>query len=125
MTDTPEPSPATPALVYKASNKHCEPMTAQRTGTKCPRWAAKHAQDLLKTSVPIGGQRMNVRHGLAFVAQDTADGTWHGYPEAWDKIPQKLTDQWISEGRLKRRDRKRWWAEQQVCVAWKELEDAE
>ena len=89
---------ATPALTYRASEKHCEPLTAQKPGTKCPRWSATRAQELLDQSEPMGEKRIATYQGLAFVAQYGNDGTWHGYPEAWDKIDGAVRRRWLAEG---------------------------
>jgi len=63
---------------YHPSPKHCEHLTAQKPGTKCPRWSAIRAQELLDQSEAMGDKRVATRHGIAFVAQPTGDGTWHG-----------------------------------------------
>ena len=122
MTDTPTPAPA---LVYRASNKHCEPLTAQKPGTKCPRWGEDRAQELLNESVEMGAKRVATRCGLAFVAQDTNDGTWHGYPEPWDKIDAAIRVRWLAEGRIKRRHLRQWASHEDIRNAWKELDDGE
>jgi hypothetical protein len=112
-------------LIYRPSNKHCEPLTAAKPGTKCPRWSVAIAQELLDTSEPMGEKRVNTRHGLAFVAQTDNNGTWHGYPEAWDKIDRKLVSKWRKEGRVTGSHLHRWRDLKAVRAAWKELEDAE
>ena len=33
--------------IYEASPRHCEPITAQNPGVKCPKWSAAVAQELL------------------------------------------------------------------------------
>jgi hypothetical protein len=116
---------ATPALTYRASEKHCEPLTAQKPGTKCPRWSATRAQELLDQSEPMGEKRIATYQGLAFVAQYGNDGTWHGYPEAWDKIDGAVRRRWLAEGRIQRRDLRRWGSRDDVRNAWKEPNDAE
>ena len=117
--------PDADALVYSPSNKHCEPLTAQKPGTKCPRWSAARAQELLDDSVIMGVKRVATRHGLAFVAQRTGDGTWHGYPEAWDKIDAEIRTSWLTENRIKRRELRQWATREDIRKAWKELEDGE
>ncbi len=122
MTDSPTPAPA---LVYRKSNKHCEPVTAQKPGTKCPLWSEARAQDLLNESVEMGAKRVATRNGLAFVAQDTNDGSWHGYPESWDKIDAAIQTRWLDEGRIKRRHLRQWFSREDIRNAWRELSDAE
>lgn len=116
---------AAPALLYRPSEKHCEPLTAQKPGTKCPRWSAARAQELLDQSERMGDKRVATRHGLAFVAQYGNDGTWHGYPESWDKIEGAIRAQWLAAGRIRRRDLRQWASRDDIHNAWKELNDAE
>jgi hypothetical protein len=54
------------------------------------------------------GKRYATARGIAFVAQDTADGTWHGYPEPWNKVPPALKDKWLGEGKMTARDLRRY-----------------
>jgi hypothetical protein len=113
------------ALIYRPSNKHCEPLTAQKPGTKCPRWGATRAQELLDQSEVMGQKRVATRHGLAFVAQMSGNGTWHGYPESWDRIDAPILAQWLAERRIRRRDLRQWASQELIRNAWRELEDAE
>jgi hypothetical protein len=117
--------PDADALIYRTSGKHCAPMTAQKPGTKCPRWSEARAQELLNASEIMDGKRVASRHGLAFVAQYSNDGTWHGYPEAWDKVDPAIRARWLAENRIKRRDLRQWSTREDIRSAWKELEDAE
>jgi hypothetical protein len=107
-------------LIYRPSPKHCEPITAARPGTKCPAWTRDVAQELLDGSVSDGDKRFNTREGLAFVAQSTGDGTWHGYPEAWDQVPERIRRAWLDEGRVRSRDLRRWARLRDVRMAWNE-----
>lgn len=119
-------NPVSPSgLTYKASGKHCEPITAQKPGTKCPAWSAPLAQRLLDMSEPMGDKRVATCRGLAFVAQLThPDGdVWHGYPESWDKIPSEIKKRWKDAGWISGRDLKRWKTRQDVASAWREFRD--
>jgi hypothetical protein len=106
---------------YEASSKHREPITAQKPGTKCPTWSAPMAQALLDHSEEMGQKRVATAQGIAFVAQRTHPGdrnVWHGYPEAWDKISVQIKSRWLSEGRITRRDLRRWKTREAVRLAW-------
>jgi hypothetical protein len=46
------------------------------------------------------GKRYATARGIAFVAQETGDSTWHGYPEPWNKVPSDLKDKWLDEGKV-------------------------
>jgi hypothetical protein len=111
-------------LVYKPSAKHCEPLTAQKPGTKCPRWSVKIAQRLLDLSEPMGDKRVATCEGVAFVAQMTDESKWHGYPEAWDKIDVNIVARWKKQGLVKKKDLNRWATEDDLRTMWKELQDA-
>jgi hypothetical protein len=56
--------------------------------------------------------------GIAFVAQDSADGTWHGYPEPWNKIPAALKDKWLTERKMTVRDLRRYSDFPKDNIAW-------
>src|SRR5437870_11205025 len=108
-TSANSPPPSGPR--YEASNKHCEPITAQKPGTKCPVWSAPMAQDLLDRSEPMGQKRVATERGIAFVAQRTHPdyrNVWHGYPEAWDQIDVDIKRRWLSQGLVSNRDLRRW-----------------
>ena len=46
------------------------------------------------------GKRWATMRGIAFAAQETHDGTWHGYPEPWNKVPADLKDRWLDEDKV-------------------------
>jgi hypothetical protein len=81
------------------------------------------AQALLDNSELMGQKRVATAQGIAFVAQRTYPGdrnVWHGYPEAWDKISVEIKGRWLSEGRITRRDLRRWNTREAVQLAWAE-----
>ena len=94
--------------IYKASPRHCEPITAQSPGLKCPQWSASIAQEILNSAEPVGNTLQATRDGVGFVArktQTTDDGVvWHGYPEAWDRMDFELKKRWKAEGLIKGKD---------------------
>ncbi len=112
--------PCDPAMRYEPSPKHCEPITAEKPGTKCPRWSAAAAQELLDASEEMDDKRVATRNDLAFVAQRTGGDVWHGYPEAWDKIDGPIKQKWLDEGLVDRRALRRWRTRDHVASAWKE-----
>ena len=91
---------------YQPSPKHCEPVTAQRPGLKCPDWSRGIARDLLSESIVWGEKRVATRNGIAFVAQLTRPSAdaWHGYPESWDNIDWVIKQRWLAERRIRRQD---------------------
>ena len=60
------------------------------------RWPRTVAQRLLINSVLHNGKRYAAERGLAFCAQETSGGTWHGYPILWKKVPFKVRNQLIN-----------------------------
>ena len=116
-------------LRYRGSIKHKHRPERGRKGTYCPEWTHttpeggygsdpfKHdwektlAQTLLAGSEPDpdgSGKRYATMKGIAFVAQATADDTWHGYPEPWQKVPSALKDRWLTEGKVTTSDLKKY-----------------
>ena len=104
--------------IYEPSPRHCEPITAQNPGVKCPKMSVKIAQELLDKAQPVGEKLQATCEGVGFVAQRTRiteEGeVWHGYPEAWDKMNTKLKKQWLESGLITRRDLRGYRTRQQV-----------
>lgn len=90
------------ARKYEPSERHCEPISAQNPGVKCPKWSIAIAQALLDEAEPVGDKLQETRDGVGFVAQKTRETPqyeiWHGYPEAWDKMDIRLKRKWREEG---------------------------
>ena len=114
---------------YRGSSKHKNRPAHGRKGTLCPEWTHatvgsgygndpfSHdwektlAHDMFAQSEPDpdgSDKRYTTMNGIAFVAQPTGDGTWHGYPEPWNKVPADLKDKWQDEGRVTTRFLKRY-----------------
>lgn len=114
---------------YRGSLKHKNRPAPGRKGTICPEWThhtigggfegdpfghpwqdtAAHTMFEESDLDPDGsGKRYATRNGIAFVAQETKDGTWHGYPEPWNKIPAALKDRWLDAGKVTPRDLRRY-----------------
>ena len=108
--------------IYQASPRHCEPITAQNPGVKCPDWSAAIAQKLLDAAEPVGNTLQTTWKGVGFVARKTrttAEGeVWHGYPEAWDKMDLELKKRWRAQGRIRRRDLRAYATRRQVRDAF-------
>lgn len=111
--------------VYRPSPKHCEPITAEKPGTKCPAWSVPIAQQLLDESVQAGGKRVATRDGVAFVARVTnpEQDVWHGYPEAWDQIDMATKLSWQREGKVTKRQLRRWATRDQIGKLWRDDND--
>lgn len=94
--------------IYEASERHCEPITAQNPGVKCPKWSVEVAQELLDSAFPVGRRLQATHGGVGFVGMRTRTSgdveIWHGYPEAWDKMDQKLKQKWLEEGLISKKD---------------------
>ena len=111
-----------PKRVYEASPRHCEPMTADNPGVKCPPWSVAEAQGLLDAASPVGRSLQATRGGVGFVARitrRTEDAeVWHGYPEAWDRMDVALKRRWLADGSITRRDLRRFGTRGQVRDAF-------
>lgn len=115
-------------LQYRGSPKHKRRPSRGRKGTFCPEWTHatpagglgkdphKHdwpnslAQEIFELSEldPKSGKRYATMKGIAFAAQRTGEGTWHGYPEPWNKIPAELKAKWQDEGKVTTSNLKRY-----------------
>lgn len=117
--------PSSRPLAYRGSPKHKRRPARGRKGTRCPEWSHEAAGGRLGTDIdghpweetvaavmlasstpdPDGsGRRFATERGMAFVAHDTEEGTWHGYPVPWNDVPATLKDRWRAEKRVSRRD---------------------
>jgi hypothetical protein len=95
---------------YESNPKHREPWQPGRKGSVCPpELLLREAQELLRESSLQGHKRFATRGGRAYCAQEHAEGRWHGYPISWKEVPDFLRRQWTREGRVARRDIKRFW----------------
>lgn len=61
-------------------------------------WPRTVAQRLLTNSVLHGRKRYAAERGIAFCAQETNDGTWHGYPVPWKQVPTDVRQRLIATG---------------------------
>lgn len=113
---------ACPVRVYEPSPRHCEPITAENPGVKCPDWSTAIAQELLETAHPVGSTLQATRNGVGFVAQRTRTTEeaeyWHGYPEAWDRMDPRLKRQWVQDGLVSRRNLRTYRTRRQVRDAF-------
>ncbi len=109
------------ASAYRGSTKHKNRPGIGRKGTLCPEWTHEtadggyagepdgHAWEktlahtMFQQSEPHpdgSDKRYATMRGIAFVAVQTKDGSWHGYPEPWTKVPPELKDKWQDEGKV-------------------------
>ena len=110
------------SLQYKGSIKHKRWRPGGGYGTLCPPWthetssqgfagdSSRHpwqetqAHEMLAESVLAeDGRRYGTRRGIAFVAVNSGDGTWHGYPVPWQDVPRHIRDAFVPDGRVSRR----------------------
>lgn len=108
--------------IYEASPRHCEPITAENPGVKCPSWSVALAQELLNEAELVGGALQATRDGVGFIGRltlETLEGqVWHGYPEAWDRMDPDLKKRWLTEKRISKRDLRSYKTRRQVRDAF-------
>lgn len=108
--------------IYDPSPRHCEPITAENPGVKCPDWSAAVAQELLENAVFVGNALQATQGGVGFVGRltrATEEGViWHGYPESWDRMDFDLKQKWLNEKVISRRDLKNYKTRRQVRDAF-------
>jgi hypothetical protein len=96
-------------LVYESNPKHRDPWQTGKKGSLCEPDVRPHAERLLQDSIVWDEQRYAIYEGKAFCAQEHLPRRWHGYPVGWKEVPAKLVRRLIEEGRLTKRDRKKYW----------------
>lgn len=64
------------------------------------------------------GRRYATARGVAFEAKATQDGTWHGYPIPWEKVPAKILHGWMEAKKANRRDVKKFLAFSKDDIHW-------
>jgi hypothetical protein len=108
---------------YRGSPKHKNRPGTGRKGTLCPEWthtaghqgfngdpfnheweATSAHQLFAQATTTANDRRYATARGIAFEAKPTADGSWHGYPVAWEAIPPAVLEQWLIDGKVTRRD---------------------
>jgi hypothetical protein len=126
-------------MTYRGSNKHKNRPTGEIKGTLCPEWthhagAEGYAHDpyahpwlrteahqMFEESEPDPGgkkKRWAIRRGIAFAAQPTGDGTWHGYPTPWSAVPPDLKAKWQDAGKVRPRELKRYNIPPEDDIRW-------
>lgn len=109
-------------MTYRGSLKHKNRPSTGMKGTLCPEWthsaAAQgfagdpfqhawpqtQAHQLFENATVWDEQRRYATgQGIAFEAKPTGDGTWHGYPIPWESVPPTIIDQWLTQGRVTRK----------------------
>lgn len=108
--------------IYEPSPRHCEPITADSPGVKCPPWSAAIAQELLDEAKFVGSALQATRNGVGFVGRLTLERpegqVWHGYPEAWDSMDPDLKKRWLAEKVISKRDLRTFKTRRQVRDAF-------
>jgi len=124
---------------YRGSQKHKARPSDGVKGTRCPEWShatpaggleydmfrhswrRTEAHELFVKSEesPAGsGKRYATAHGVAFVAKETNDGTWHGYPVPWVDVPVELKNKWQDQGLVHKRDLRHFWDRPKSDIDW-------
>jgi hypothetical protein len=129
---------SSPPVLYRGSKKHKNRPTDERKGTLCPEWThatavggyghdpfahswgETRAHQLFEHAVVSANSRRRFATacGMAFEAKPTEDGTWHGYPIPWETVPAEITDQWIDEGAVTKRQIKKFWQKDRDDLHW-------
>ena len=122
---------------YRGNSKHKDRPVRGIKGTLCPEWthrtaAAGLSNDALALAweeteafrlfaaaiLDVNGRRYATARGIAFEAQSTEDGTWHGYPIPWNDVPNALRRRWLKEAKVTRRELKRFMSFDRNDIHW-------
>ena len=52
------------------------------------------------------------------MAVSSNDGTWHGFPIAWDDVPVEIQDSLVNSGRVTRRQMRRYRNANRRNIRW-------
>lgn len=108
--------------IYLASPRHCEPISAENPGVKCPDWSRARAQELLDGAELVGRSLQATWNGVGFVGRLTVETgevqIWHGYPECWDMMDPQLKKRWLAERLISKRDLRSYKTRRQVRDAF-------
>lgn len=123
-------------LTYRGIIKHKRWRPDGGFGTICPEWSHETggqgfggdpyahewpttaAQRMLANSYLVGKKRYGAGRGIAFCAQQSGDGTWHGYPIPWCDVPEDAFNWLVENDYARRRDRKRQRLPPQPEIYW-------
>lgn len=125
------------AVRYRGSIKHKRWRPGGGYGTLCPEWthdadgrgisgdiqshpwSRTKAHELFEASLQgEDGRRYATERGIAFVAVSSNDGTWHGFPIAWDDVPVEIQDSLVNSGRVNRRQMRRYRNANRRNIRW-------
>lgn len=83
-------------------------------------WGATEAAAMFSAAEATGKQkqRFATRHGIAFIAQPTPDGTWHGYPVPWEHVPAEVRQKWLKGGEVSLRQIKKYFRFEKSDIHW-------
>lgn len=115
---------------YRGSSKHKRRPVGEVKGTYCPQWSHETASSGLGNDMAAhdwentlaaamfaystlhpGGQerRYATKHGIAFEAKPSNDGSWHGYPIPWQSVPTAILSGWKKAGLVKAKHIRAFW----------------
>lgn len=99
--------PIEEALLYEPNPKHKEPWQRGARGSLCPKDV--DAPALLAASVidpKQPGKRYATDGHRAYCGQEHRPGRWHGYPVQWREVPAAIRRDWVTGGKVSKRDLK-------------------
>ena len=97
-------------MQYESNPKHSEPWQRGRKGSICP--PGLDPQALLDGSVVDPSQpvkRFATDGCRPYCGQQHREGLWHGYPQQWREVPQKLWRQWLKDGTVSKKCLREHW----------------
>ncbi|MBN2751075.1 MAG: hypothetical protein JXQ84_00050 [Rhodospirillaceae bacterium] len=122
---------------YRGSMKHKSRPSDGQKGTLCPEWTHRTpdhglvdvlahkwsetvAERLFASADVLSDEkrRYSTEEGIAFEAKPTNDGTWHGYPIPWEKVPDEIRNKWLSQGKVTRKQIKAYYSFSENDIHW-------
>lgn len=97
-------------MEYEPNPKHKEPWQHGKRGSLCP--TGVDSQALLDASVADTskpGKRYATDGCRAYCAQAHRTDTWHGYPEQWRQVPERIWRGWLRDEVITKKCLKEYW----------------
>jgi len=97
-------------LRYEPNPKHKQPWQRGARGSLCPSDADGPALLEVSEADPNRPGKRYATDGVrAYCAHEHGPGLWHGFPVEWRRVPPKLRDAWLANGRVSKRSVKEYW----------------
>jgi hypothetical protein len=97
-------------LRYEPNSKHKEPWQRGARGSLCPRDVDGSVLLAASELDPNHqGKRYATDGTRAYCGHEHSAECWHGFPVEWRKVPAKIRNAWLADGRIIKRSIREYW----------------